>query len=69
MSDNRETGEWSIPVLSKDPAEKKDEEPKHDGSDDRKVNGNGNGKDEKKDEWELTDMVCYISHTSRLDTS
>ena len=54
MSGNREAGELSIPVLSKDP-EKKEEEPKHDGSDDKKVNGNG--KDGKKDEGELTDMV------------
>jgi hypothetical protein len=62
MSDDREKGEFSIPVLSKDP--KKDEEkPKHDDSNDKKVNGDGGeaGKDGKKDEGELNDMVCLSS--------
>jgi len=53
MSDDREKGEWSIPVLSKDPVED-NEKPKHDGSNDKPV---VNGKDGKKDEGEVNDMV------------
>jgi len=59
MSDDREKGEWSIPVLSKDPV-KEDEKPKHDGSNDKPL---ANGKDDKKDDAEANDMVSFIIHS------
>jgi len=54
MSDDREKGELSIPVLSKDPV-KEDEKSKqkHDGSNDKPL---ANG---KKDDAEVNDMVSY----------
>jgi hypothetical protein len=55
MSDDREKGEWSIPVLSKDPVEE-DDKPKHDGSNDKPL---ANGKDDKKDDAEVNDMVSF----------
>lgn len=60
MSDNRETGDWSIPVLSKDPKEEA-EKPKHDDSNDKRPNGSGVGKDGKKDDAEVNDMVSSIT--------
>jgi len=60
MSDDREKGELSIPVLSKDPV-KEDEKSKqkHDGSNDKPL---ANGKDGKKDDAEVNDMVSYQHH-------
>jgi len=55
MSGDREKGELSIPVLSKDPV-KEDEKPKHDGSNDKPL---ANGKDGKKDDAEVNDMVSF----------
>jgi len=59
MSDDREKGELSIPVLSKDPV-KEDEKPKHDGSNDKPL---ANGKDGKKDDAEVNDMVSSLHHS------
>jgi hypothetical protein len=63
MSDDREKGEWSIPVLSKDPVEE-DDKPKHDGSNDKPL---ANGKDDKKDDAEVNDMVSFIMPSLERD--
>jgi hypothetical protein len=63
MSDDREKGEWSIPVLSKDPVEE-DDKSKHDGSNDKPL---ANGKDDKKDDAEVNDMVSFIMPSLERD--